>query len=228
MPQPSNQERTTTSSATGKEKKTIKRLHVMAYALGAEGWAIVGIIVLSQWFNVNQGNWLGLSSELQYIVYAVVLYSTVLDLVMSYNVDRLACVQSLIQLYVTFGIGALFPSIQSSHIVYPCMLLVWSLNHGVNYGYSAAKAWFLTEQTIPPALTEARFSWFRFSYPASVFLEVMMAYLAMPLAKEWNKTYSIVMVLGAFAYIPGFPKLFKNMLVERRKYLQRQFLEKNK
>ncbi|CAO3576463.1 unnamed protein product [Absidia cylindrospora] len=50
----------------------------------------------------------------------------------------------------------------------------------------------------------------------------------MPIAKEWNKTYSLVMVLGAFAYIPGFPALFQNKLIERRKYIQRQFLEKSK
>ncbi|ORZ11944.1 tyrosine phosphatase-like protein [Absidia repens] len=177
---------------------------------------------------MDEGHWQGLPTGLQNIVYGVVIYSTLLDLFMSFAVDRLACLQSLIRFFVMFGIAAPFPAVQTLKIFYPCMLVVWSVNNLIAYAFGASQAWFTNPKDISPTLINARYSWFRFLSPISVVLEVLMAYLAMPLAKEWNKTYSLVMILGAFAYIPGFPALFQNKLIERRKYIQRQFLEKNK
>lgn len=195
-------ENTATSSTPG-GLALQRRAHVLVYGLGVEGWVSVCLIVLLQWFLVDQGQWQGLPPGLQKIVYGVVIYSTLVDIAMSYSVDLLACAQALIRLYVTFGIVYLFPAVQSVQIVYPCMLVVWSLIKVVAYSYGAAHSWCLHAKDIPAALTNARFSWFRFLFPISVFLEVLMAYLAMPIAKEWNKTYSLVMVLGAFAYLPG-------------------------
>ncbi|CAO3576458.1 unnamed protein product [Absidia cylindrospora] len=165
MTQP-NQPATTATPSTPAARTLQRRAHVVAYAIGCEGWLAVGLIVLLQWFVMDEGHWQGLPAGLQNIVYGVVIYSTLLDLFMSFAVDRLACVQSLIRFFVMFGIVAPFPAVQTLKIFYPCMLVIWSINNLVAYLFGASQAWFTNPKDISPTLTNARYSWFRFMFPS--------------------------------------------------------------
>ncbi|KAI8082846.1 tyrosine phosphatase-like protein [Halteromyces radiatus] len=217
------QEKEVSTSRTSAGLTLQQRAHVVVNGLGAASWFWIIVMVLYQWFLVDQGVWKGLPAGLQTCVDGVVLYSAILDTSMHYTEDLLLCVQTLIRLFVLFGIITLFPSIQSLKIYYPCLLFVWATQHVVRYSYDAYQ-----KLSDFPSLVHARFAWPLYLAPLGVVLEIMMMYTALPLAKEWNRTYGLMMAFGGLAYLPGFPVLYKNVLIERRRYIQRLFLEKNK
>ncbi|CAO3619828.1 unnamed protein product [Cunninghamella echinulata] len=121
-----------------------------------------------------------------------------------------------------------FPSVQSNYIAYPCLMAVLSIHKCIVYGYGALQAWDPNGKVDSPFLTKARFTWFLFLFPVSVALQVFLAYRTLPLVKGINDYYFYALIIGTSAYIPGFPVFMKNMLLERKLYLHRLYLERTK
>ncbi|KAI8067053.1 hypothetical protein BC940DRAFT_301189 [Gongronella butleri] len=186
-------------------------------------WVGVFVLVLHQWLYVDNGHWTGLPEESQQAVQGVVLYTTVVQLAMNYAADRLTCVQEAVRCAVMYGILAKFPTTQLN-VAYAILLCVWAVAHVIDHAYAVSQLFEFNW----PTVTAIYHYCFRFLSPLAVGLEVFVAYRALPLARNVNSNYAMIMISLSMAYLPAFPALFKNRLILRKRYIQRKFVEKNK
>ncbi|CAO3615533.1 unnamed protein product [Cunninghamella blakesleeana] len=210
---------TTTKKATELPSIAERRFKLAVYGIGCELWFGFGLLVFLQWFLADKGEWKGLPGGLnRYITYGVIYSNTIVDLLARYKqVNRYHILQSICQLLFMLGIIEAFPQLQQQ-IVYPILIMVWSSHKFILYFYEAVK-YYNGDDKVDDLLAQFRFSWFQFLFPLSVGLEGFLAWKALPFAKQISDVYFFAIVIGTTFYIPGFPYLFQNMLLERRRYL---------
>ncbi|ORX57583.1 hypothetical protein DM01DRAFT_1334182, partial [Hesseltinella vesiculosa] len=198
-----------------------RNLFAMTNAMICLAWVGVFVIVVYQWLIVD-GGWQGIPSQMQGPIQGVVLYTTVVQVMMNYNLDRHACGQELIRCACMFGVIVKFPEVQAS-AAYGLVLLLWSVSHLVDQAYCVRDLLGSPR----PWLTTIYNSWFRLLSPLCVGLEVYLTYCAMPLARQLNKHYALIMILTALAYVPAFPFIYQNRLISRKNHRKNLFLRKN-
>ncbi|XP_004509686.1 very-long-chain (3R)-3-hydroxyacyl-CoA dehydratase PASTICCINO 2A-like [Cicer arietinum] len=132
------------------------------------------------------------------------------------------------RIFLIWGILWSFPE-SRSHVLVSPLLISWSIAEISRFAFFGFKE---AAGLTPSCLLWLRYSAFTILYPAGIFCEIGLIYVALPFIKEsekycirmpnkWNLSfnyfYSSIVILGM--YIPGSPHMYRYMLARRRKVL---------
>lgn len=189
--------------------------------LSAIGWGYILYAVISIYPKIGQPKFFVETNKTVTVVQCcavVEVLNSALGIVRSPLPTTVAQVAS--RLVVVLGIFYFLPETPALHsYAYISLLSAWSITEVVRYLYYFYSLSF--KEGPSKILTLLRYNLFWFLYPIGVGSELYIIYTALPYAQsEYSKNYYWFLVVCMLLYIPGFPTLFKHMVIQRGKIMK--------
>lgn len=121
------------------------------------------------------------------------------------------------RLLLVWGVVNLFPESATSPI-YSSMVLAWSITEVIRYTYYAFN--LSRDGEVPGWLVWLRYNTFFVLYPLGAGSEVLLTFISLDEAEEFNPLYALILKIILVVYIPGFYVMYTHMIKQRKRIMK--------